>query len=144
MTAEAKKIVTFAAFNNAGAAAYLEALIDYVHLVDDLHDRDNPEAGEAEHIAGILARWNHELLFNPFVAANRERLAALMEQALSCWVDSHSLPRGQERAADVIKGQYHEIVFHVARLTGGWSHKRECERMFRDYDFEDVKTANAA
>ena len=39
-------------------------------------------------------------------------------------------------AADVLKGHYHEFIYAVARIKGGWEHLRDCSSELREYDFE--------
>lgn len=128
----AQKIIEFAANGNADALRWLSAFAAFAHFVDDSVDRDNPVT--AEDAGRITLAMLHECSFNPWYLENRERLMALTEQAVNAWVDSHSAQNAAVR--DVLKGMWHEVVFHSARICGGWERLRAITGEFREYDFE--------
>ena len=129
---DAAKIIEFAANGNADAARWLTAYAAFAHLIDDSVDKDKDVTPEQ---AGKIAlAMLHESTFNPWYLANRERLMALVEQAVNAWVDSHT--EGNVRVRDVLKGMWHEVIFHAARLCGGWERLRAITGEFRSYDFE--------
>lgn len=136
MSRDCEKICGAAAAGNHNALLFLIALLPYVHLVDDLWDQDKPV--ELEDLAKTLMRFNEQLLSNPWVQERRQAVTALMRAGAQAWVDSHA--PGHERARDVLKSQYHELVWYVANECGGWDHAREVARMFREFDFEDSVT----
>lgn len=123
---------------NRDAMRFVELFVGHCHLVDDLVDRDK-NTTDAQIVASWAA-WNYELAFNAFFITHRLALCALMTQAFNAWVDSNQW-RTRENvneclAADVLKGWYHEVIYHVAFLCGGWGHLRGVTSKLRAYDFE--------
>ena len=153
LNASRDDILKVAAHGNAAALEFLRAFATRAHWIDDLRDADNlPEGGR--HLAGDIAQRESEWLLtiagNPFFLANRAALVPAMLLALNAWVDSESakcVAGGGLREADrvlqvtrdIVKGQWHEVVWLVAWLTGGWQHLRATSREFRAYDFESEK-----
>ena len=132
------ELITAAANRNADALEFLRAFVARAHWIDDLADNDKLEGElwyEPDAFAAQETRWLLTLTANPFFCAHRAQLVPAMVVALNAWVDSH-LPRFAGPAGDVIKGQWHEVVWLVAWLTGGWEHLRTVTITFRQYDIE--------
>ena len=127
------EIIKMAANGNPYAESFCAAWVRFAHTLDDAVDRDKPPSDElvSAHITGMLV----EVMRNPFARDYGAALSALMVQASNAWVDSNRMD-GPEK--HVVKGMWHEVVFHVAFLTGGWKHLKKVTSACREYDF-DVK-----
>lgn len=129
-----------AANGNAAALEFLRAFARRAHYVDDIADRDKlPEEGASFSPAALAQReqeWLLVLSGNPFFLANRAALVPAMVLALNAWVDSEVVAWDSNDVRDVVKGQWHEVVWLVAWLTGGWAHLRAASMEFREYDLE--------
>lgn len=135
------EILTKASNGNSDALAFLRAFARRAHWVDDLADRDNVPGVwgdrdvawyQPERFAEEEAHWLTTLATNPFFLTHRAQLVPCMVLALSAWVDSHGRPPGQE---SVLKAGWHEVVWLVAWLTGGWAAMRKA-CMDREFDVE--------
>lgn len=134
------EISKFVCKGNADAERFCKSWVEYCHLLDDCVDQDKPLG--AERVAGTGIKFILELSTNPFFQAHKAQLISLMIQGFRAWADSNASKYGNtsnvERCCerDVLKGFYHEVVFHVAAVVGGWDHLREVTAMCRQYDFE--------
>lgn len=146
------EILIAASNGNLQALEFLRVFARRAHWVDDVHDKQGKDPSAV--IASAEAEWLICLSGNPFFLAHRAQLVPAMVLALNAWVDSNRNQPfqhggGQEQyermqiIADVVKGQWHEVVWLVAWLTGGWDKMRAVSSQFRAYDIEaveDVKT----
>lgn len=129
MNAPREEIILAAANGNKFAAQFLTAYAARCHHVDDSFDLDKPICiGDAE------AAWLFELAVNPFWNDHKATLLPVMMLATNAWMDSNNMPAGVMR--DVVKGYWHEVVWLVAFICGGWQHMREVSKKFRHYDVE--------
>lgn len=122
------EIIKLAANGNAKAEEFLRDYADHAHYVDDLKDQD-----KVIDIPAQEARWLICISSNPFFDQHKAMLVPLMLCGLNAWADSHNF-RGVER--DVVKGVWHEVVYAVAMITGGWAHMRRVSA-HREYDIQD-------
>lgn len=132
-------ILQAAAKGNASALEFLRVFARRAHWVDDLKDGDKLDAGATYSAEAFLkneSEWLLTLSGNAFFLAHRAQLVPAMILALNAWVDSERMPHP---TCDVVKGQWHEVVFLVAWLVGGTLHLQEVTRKLRGYDFEAVK-----
>ena len=127
-------ILIAASNGNAGALEFLRAYARRAHWVDDLADVASRHP--AFKLAKMETDWLICLASNPFFLAHRAQLVPAMVLALNAWADSELPKFERHRQCDVIKGQWHEVVWLVAFLTGGWDHLRHTSATFREYDFE--------
>ena len=125
---------------NLDAARFCEAFHDFCHTLDDLLDRDNPEGIQRDRVVRVMLTAVLEFSMNAFFQANRAGLLSLISQSFIAWGDSMDWQDSGDarkiRDADVIKGLYHEVFFHVALLCGGYDHARAVTRATREYDHE--------
>lgn len=147
MSVNRDEILTAAANGNASALEFLRVFARRAHWVDDVVDGDgkgdirDPLRGRpfADSMAAYECEWLLTLSGNPFFLAHRAQLVPAMVLALNAWVDSNRSQGTGDRdqvVRDVVKGQWHEVVWLVAWLTGGWTTMREVSGKYRDYDFE--------
>jgi hypothetical protein len=127
----ADQIIALASSGNGAAADFLRAWYRFCHLLDDLIDRDTPAPLTANTVAASMVSLIGVLSFNPFYQMNKSQLWGLVVQAANAWVDSEE----GAQPKDVLKGMWHEVVFHVAFITGGWTALRGVSAL-REYDFE--------
>jgi hypothetical protein len=124
---------------NADALAFCETLVGWLHWIDDVTDGDHVTPTETIRInlSALIAFGA-----NSFFQAHRTSLMGLLTQACCAWLDSEDWSRRKSaqdrRAADVLKSTYHEVVWHVAYLVGGWNHLRAVTAVCRAYDFEVI------
>ena len=120
------------------AAEFLRSFQAKAHLVDDQEDGDVPTP--IERVADVETDWLVTLSTNPFFTRNAAILVPTIVLGLNAWVDatrwSRSTKVEQRRAADVVKGYYHEVAYLVAFLVGGQGHMKEISNKYRSYDFE--------
>lgn len=130
---------------DANAVRFCAAFHEFCHALDDVLDRDNPGATRETFIKAVLGGVI-EFSSNPFFQAYRAGLLALITQAFISWADSMDWQESgdpvKEHDADVIKGLYHEVFFHVAFLCGGYDHARKVTAHFREYDHEPKTETN--
>lgn len=119
------------------------AWVAHVHLWDDVLDKDRPEPVQDEEMVQVNLNWWLETQVNPFWIAHKHRLIPIVELAYNAWLDSNRWANSPDLelrvASDVLKGHYHEFIYAVARIKGGWEHLRDCTRDLRKYDFETKK-----
>lgn len=150
MKTNREEILQLASNGNREAFAFLQSFARRAHWVDDLADvaLGHPPFKLAE----METDWLLCLSGNSFFMAHRGQLVPAMVLALNAWVDSTAMlepqlfplvkprltPQEKGIAADVLKGQWHEVVYLVAFLTGGWDKLRALTSAYREYDFEAV------
>lgn len=133
------EILQAAAHGNVAALEFLRSLAARAHWIDDLRDRDKVDKGgwyEADGFAIAEAEWLLMLSSNPFFLTHRAALVPVLLLALNAWADSEGIEWDSSDVRDVIKGQWHEVVWLVAWLTGGWAHLRDTTSRYRSYDLE--------
>lgn len=143
MSVNRDEILTAAANGNASALEFLRVFAHRAHFIDDVVDQDKPMSEIREdRVKGMAyneCEWLLTLSGNPFFLAHRAQLVPAMVLALNAWVDSEAWQGVGDKLQvqrDVVKGQWHEVVWLVAWLTGGWTKLREVSGRYRDYDFE--------
>ncbi len=142
MSTNRDDILIAVAKGNPGALEFLRVFARRAHWIDDVADGDKLDAGErygCHEIAKHESEWLLTLSSNQFFLAHRAQLVPAMVLALNAWKDSDRFT-GTER--DVIKGQWHEVVWLVAFLVGGSRHLHDMTERFRNYDIEARGTEN--
>ena len=129
-----------AAGGDADAKRFLGTFVEFAHVLDDVVDKE--PVSDAELMRAVI-RWTAEVSENPFFQRNRSGIMAVIVVSVNAWIDSNrwsARPDIRERiAADVLKGMYHEVVYLVAFLCGGWERMRVLSELAREYDFEPQK-----
>ena len=124
----ANEIIKLAANGNAEAEAFARAWVQHCQMLDNLYDRDKLVTDDW--IAGCTIQFITEQAGNKFYLEHRAMFYGLMVLAFNAWVDANR-KTGIERA--VLSGMYHEVVYLVAYLTGGWQHLRHVTSECREY-----------
>jgi hypothetical protein len=124
----AQDICTKASKGNPDALRFCAAWCQFCRVVDDWADRDRERT--LEDVCARLMTFVIEVAGNPFFCAHKAQLIGLMIQSVNAWLDSEN-SAGAKR--DVLKGFYHEVVYHVAFITGGWEALRELTAQAREY-----------
>lgn len=140
MNTDRDTILVAASNGNAQALEFLRVFARRAHWVDDLADGDRSDRDgkfAVYRLAEMEAEWLICVSSNPFFLAHRAQLVPAMVLALNAWVDSDA---HMGRVRDVVKGQWHEVVWLVAWLTGGWNKLRDTSSKFRAYDFEPASS----
>lgn len=133
-------ILQAAAKGNASALEFLRVFARRAHWVDDLKDGDKLDVGATYSAEAFLkneSEWLLTLSGNAFFLAHRAQLVPAMILALNAWVDSERMPHP---TCDVVKGQWHEVVWLVAFLVGGSLHLQDITARWRCYDIEERGT----
>lgn len=122
---------------NREALGFCKAFYDFLHLLDDLFDKDVEVT--AERLGVVVVRAVTEFSSNPFFQRYRDLLVPSIQTAIVSWVDSESwksrVDLREQVAAQVLKSQYHEVFYLVAGIVGGLGHQMQVTRMFRQYDW---------
>lgn len=124
------EIIERASNGNPQAKTLCWAYLNFCWTVDALYDRD--EECSSERVACAVANFIAELTANPFYLANAAPLLAVMQLGVSAWADSER--EEMKRAKPFLKAQYHDFLWLVARLTGGWDHMRNLQTSAREYE----------
>jgi len=123
---------------NKEAAGLLVSFDAFCGVLDDVFDKDK-EVSDVR-LVDRVEPFIEDLLLNPFVQANRVVLWPIIVSAFNSWLDANRWQRDgtpqQQQAADVLKGQYHEFFYFVARLCGGRDHMRLITTKHRRYDYD--------
>ena len=123
---------------NAAAARFCHVFVSHCHCIDDIVDGD--KEADAERIIHNMVALLLEMNQNPFYVKNSNYLLPLILHGYNSWLDSNDWEMSKKDheviAADVLKGYYHEVVFGVIYLCGGWEHLRNVTSEHRSYDFE--------
>lgn len=130
---------------NAHAAQLLESIHAFFHAIDDRFDEDTECSDEG--MAGVTMNFILTIGGNPFYQHNRLGYEALIQASISAWVDANRLEEEGKIEGKFLKSLYHELFWHTAQLTGGWSHRRDVSKRFRTFKLENYvpaeKTSNA-
>ena len=109
------------------------AIYGFLHLIDDLYDRDHVVG--PDEMATVVVAFQETVACNPFFQAHREALLALLRVAWTSWVSSEGPPieGAPAGARDVLKSAYQEIFWYIASVTGGLPYGLAMSRKFRSY-----------
>lgn len=121
-------IIELAANGNEAARAFALAWWELCRMVDDVFDQDRNVTDER--LAVVQVRFFTEQAGNPFYLEHRAMLLGVMVLAFNAWLDANRLV-GERRA--VLSGMYHEVIYLVAYITGGWGHLRKVTGECRAY-----------
>lgn len=131
--------ITHACANgNAHAAQFLESVYAFFHAIDDKFDEDTECSDEG--LASVTMNFILTIGGNPFYQHHRQGFEALIQSSISAWVDANRLEEEKKVEGKILKSWYHELFWHTAQLTGGWSHRRAMSKRFREFKLEEYGT----
>src|SRR5262245_38731760 len=121
------------------AQEFCTVFVVWCQVVDDAADRDKP-LPSTEDFARMMLEAATVFAFNSFLQQHRASLLPLIIQATKAFEDSllwaASPDLKKRQAADVLKGQYQEVLWHVAFLVGGYAHLDAMTTRWRHYQFD--------
>lgn len=124
---------------NVYAANFIVAYVAFCHLIDDLWDKDK-EVTDKRMVTELML-FLEQIVMNPWVREHIQNIWPLIVAGANSWLDSNKWQQAEDSrkrmASDVIKGQYHEVIWFVAFLCGGFQHQQEITSRFRDYDYDN-------
>ena len=124
---------------DATAEEFLSVLYCWVHMRDDLIDKDKAVAPETA--AGLDFRILLTFAQNPFFQKHQDFLLPVLMVGALAWVASEDRKNSPEVLAriegQVLKSQYVDVFLAVAFLAGGWEHAVQMSRKYREYSFDN-------
>jgi len=121
--------------NNDQAWVFVEMFANWAHQIDDIVDQDREISDEA--IVEMQLGWMMAVSGNPFYQAHRAFLMPLLIMSSNAWLDANRWEQSDDEVerchSDVLKSQYHEVVFACVYLCGGWKALREFTALHREY-----------
>lgn len=121
--------------NNEQAWQFVELFADRCHHLDDLVDKDKPTTDQ-DVIERELA-WLMAIQGNSFWTGHSQFLMPLIIMSCNAWLDANEWEKSGDETkrsyANVIKSMYHEVIFAVVYICGGWKSLREFTSLHREY-----------
>lgn len=121
--------------NNQSAWDFVDVFARRSHLIDDIIDGD-ADVSDEEIIKSEI-EWMATLSRNPFYMAHSNYLMPLIISGATSWLDANEWEQSEDPVkrthSDVIKSTYHEVIFGVVYLCGGWNALREFTQLHREY-----------
>lgn len=125
---------------NKSAESFCVAYLTFLDMIDNIYDDDKEEGIDPRQLSSAILGFITNLSFNQFWIENKHSLYPIIVNGSAAWVDSETLKQSSDDqlqdAADVLKGYYSEVLYHIAYLTGGADHMFSCTQEFRGFDFE--------
>jgi hypothetical protein len=110
----------------------------FLHVIDDLADRDHPVPVADVGIA--LLDFTETAALNPFWQSHARELAAVLRVGVMEWVDSEKWRQREDvrekLAAEVIKSGYQNLFYLIAGLVGGTSHMQAMTEKWRQFQWD--------
>lgn len=121
--------------NNEEAWKFVELFCDRSHMIDDIIDGEKPMTDE-QIISRELA-WMMSIGTNGFWQAHSGFLLPLVIMGCNAWLDANRWEKSDDPVkrchSDVVKSLYHEVVFAVVYICGGWENLRKFTAKHREY-----------
>lgn len=125
---------------NEFAARFLESFAAFCHIIDDVVDGDKQEEVTDKRLVWVLVGFYEEVALNPWAKEFAPVLWPVIVSSANTWVFSNECKESKEKhiqiAGDVLKSQWHDVVWMVARICGGREHMDEVMKKQRGFDFE--------
>jgi len=132
---------------NKSAAAFCKTYIEDCHTTDDIVDGDKDLTDER--LVAVRLDMTLKLSGNEFWQEHWRSLFPIFVGACAAYLDANRFSRGliakyakpdeallYRRAAEVLKSQYGEVLWHVAFICGGWTHMRDLQKEYRVFGFD--------
>jgi hypothetical protein len=127
----------FEEFGDPHAVNFSKALFRFIHLLDDLVDRDKTLPSEG--IVLTLLAFIDQLSSNAFWQQHKHDLFPVLHCSAMAWAASERLRKSedvqQRLAAEVLKSEYQNVFFRIAFLVGGAEFAYNWELKYRGYTF---------
>lgn len=127
--------LTEIANGDESARQFLVVVYEFVHMLDDLVDRDVQR--KPEEIVVVLAAFVETVAANEFFQAHRPALLAALRSGMIAWAASEEFKTREapldRLAGEVLKSHYQELFFLSASLTGGMPHALKMSSKYRGY-----------
>ena len=126
---------------NAHAVALCRVLGSWFKLLDEQIGQMGAKAAgtSAEDIIRINLEAFATFAQNPFWQEHKKALLPLVIQAANAYADSLSWAKREnfrDRAtAQILRTQYQEVFWHVAKLCGGYEHMVAMTQKYRRFDY---------
>jgi hypothetical protein len=121
--------------NNEKAWGFVQLFAERSHDIDDMIDLGKVESDEK--LIEAELKWMLELSSNPFYQAHSSFLMPIIIVSCSAWLDANRWEQSEDEVkrvhSDVLKSHYHEVIFAVVYLCGGWNAMREFSKLHRQY-----------
>jgi hypothetical protein len=118
----------------------LNTLFSWFHALDDLIDRDKPLLLPwtiMSHLRALECVAN-----NPFFQKHKLALLPVLEAASLAFLESERFKLHESPlyriGSQVLKSQYQDLFYTVARRTGGEEFMVRMSEKYRDFDFDPV------
>jgi hypothetical protein len=113
------------------------SLYQFLHVLDDLVDRDVPVTPEMVGLSFLSCV--ETFAANPFFQQHRDLILGALRPAVIQWVNSEEWRKRddvrEKVAAEVIKSGYQDVFYLIAGLVGGLPHQLEVAARWREYDW---------
>jgi hypothetical protein len=123
---------------NKPAQDFCHAIFWWIHMLDDLFDKDTSVPPTA--VSGISFNLICNVANNEFFQVNKTVLLPTILLASQAWADSEGFKKKESPldkiAAQVMKSQHLDIYIHVAFLCGGLLHMNAMSEKYRAYNFD--------
>lgn len=133
------KIFAEVSCGNQHAYDFCGAFLRWVHLIDDFIDGDKP-LEDPEFVIRVNLEAMMTFAFNPFWQEHKAALMPLVIQGAKAYADSIRWAKREnfrDRAtSDVLKAQYQEVFWFVAKICGGYDHYDQVTQKYRDYHYD--------
>lgn len=115
---------------------FCNALYQFLHLYDDLYDRDQERT--PDDVSFALLNLLHTAS-EPFFVTFKPDLLPVLFASAQAWAASVRLAGEtdiqKKLASEVLKSQYQDVFFRVAFLVGGSDHAVAMDKKYRSYKF---------
>ena len=131
---------------NVDAEKFMGAFYCWVHMRDDLVDKD--KVVPAETVVGFDLQLLNTFARNPFFQKHQDFLWPVIHMSALAWIASEDYSKNpdviEQFGSQILKSQYMDVFFAVAFCIGGFDHAVAMSRAYRDYHFDLVKPADLA
>ena len=121
--------------NNEQAWLFVETFATRAHDLDDMIDGDKTFSDEE--IIKAEMDWLVSLSSNKFYVSHQAFLLPIVIMSCNAWLDANRWEKSEDPVqrthSDVVKSFYHEVIFAVVYLCGGWNAMREFTLKHREY-----------
>jgi len=123
---------------NQSALHFCQTFLHFVHMVDDLVDRDIQVPADA--VSGICFNLMSMLATNEFFQEYKSVLLPTIMVSSQAWACSERFKKRDNLldkvAAQVLKSEYQNVFLQVAYICGGQAHFIEMAQKYREFNYD--------